>query len=110
MTEANIKASIKRYLDKYECMHFVYNPFMGGCAGIPDRVVLAPGYPSIWLEVKREGKEPTTLQKLRISQIIAAGHMATVVRSKEDVKQFFELHNIKLSKKGETNGPRNQKK
>ena len=69
------KQEVKRFLDEIGAWHF--SPLMSGYgkAGIPDIVALHKGR-FYGLEVKREGKGPTTLQMRRINEITRAGGYA----------------------------------
>lgn len=73
--ESYEKAEIKKYLDQGEPLLWYMNPFMAGYgkSGIPDIVGVyrCKGFFSI--EVKREGKEPTTIQWHRMEAIKSAG-------------------------------------
>jgi len=101
-SEKQVKEQIKRWLDKHECFHCVYNPWLGK-AGMPDRYLQIRGYPPIWLEAKREGKDPTPIQRQVHMDLRRAGCVVGIVRSKEDVIELLDFHNIKLFKKGEEN-------
>jgi hypothetical protein len=54
-----------------ECIKFT--PL--GSVGWPDRIVLLPGV-FIWVELKRAGKEPTSMQYYRLATIRQLGHSA----------------------------------
>jgi hypothetical protein len=74
--ESYEKDEIKKYLKSIGAWYF--SPFMAGFgkSGVPDIICCIEG--TLWgLEVKREGKSPTTLQQHRISEIKAAGGQAT---------------------------------
>jgi len=61
-----------------------------GQQGWPDRLLLLPGGRSVWAELKRPDGELSLLQKARIAQLTALGHMACVIRSQEAAVSLFE--------------------
>lgn len=65
------KQKIKKYLDSIGAWHF--SPFMAGrgASGVPDIICCLHGR-FVAIEVKREGKFPTTIQARRIMEIEAA--------------------------------------
>jgi Holliday junction resolvase len=73
--ESKEKAKIKKYLGSIGAWHF--SPYMAGFgkSGVPDIVCCYKG--QFWaIEVKREGKPPTELQKRRMQEIERAGGVA----------------------------------
>lgn len=70
------KADIKKYLTGIGAWHF--SPMMNGFgkSGVPDIVACISGV-MFGIEVKREGKEPTPLQNVRMSDIRCAGGMTS---------------------------------
>ena len=54
-------------------------------AGLPDVAAVVNGR-AVWLEAKVPGERPTTLQQKTIDAICAAGGIAAVVTSVEDVR------------------------
>jgi Holliday junction resolvase len=74
--ESHEKAEIKKYLDSIGAWYFL--PYMAGFgkAGVPDICACIKG--EFWgIEVKREGKEPTRLQRTRMEEIEQAGGYST---------------------------------
>lgn len=57
-------------------------------AGIPDRLVLFKGH-AIFVELKREGKNPRALQSLFMKELNGMGFQTEVIDSKEKVKEFL---------------------
>ena len=69
------KDEIKKYLK--EIGAFFFSPYMAGfgASGVPDLVACIEG--RFWgIEIKREGKEPTVIQKRRMDEIEEAGGLA----------------------------------
>lgn len=58
-------------------------------AGLPDLLLIKNGR-ATWIEVKRPGESPTTIQKLRIRQLTAAGCAVAVVTSASEARVFLE--------------------
>lgn len=50
-----------------------------GNAGVPDRIILMPGGKIKFVEVKRPGKKPTTLQNYWIDKLRALGFEAEYI-------------------------------
>lgn len=98
--EKDIKASINRYLNEISCFHFNYTPWLGK-AGVPDKIIIAPDYPAIFVEVKRPGKEPTALQRATHRSLAANGGIVFVVTSLDDLKKCLSTKGIILKKRKE---------
>lgn len=57
------------------CLKFVSPGFVG----VPDRLVLLPGTPAFFIEVKAPGKKPTSRQRFVHRRLSALGHRVFVV-------------------------------
>jgi hypothetical protein len=73
--EAKVKDKVCKYLDSRGVWYF--RPYMAGYgkSGVPDLVCCFRGR-FVSIEVKREGKEPTPRQDLRMKEIRASGGIA----------------------------------
>lgn len=73
--EAHEKTAICKYLDCGSPVVWYFKTFTGGFgkSGTPDIVGVYKYRGFFAIEVKRDGKEPTPLQKLRMEKIDAAG-------------------------------------
>ncbi len=85
------KAEIKRYLASIGAWHF--SPYMAGFgkSGVPDLICCLNGK-FIGIEVKREGKGPTSRQTLRMQEISDAGGLSlwgTAEKVIEDLKAVY---------------------
>jgi hypothetical protein len=60
-----------------------------GCKGVPDRVILLPGAPAAFVEVKRPGEKPTTLQAYRHREMRRAGALVHVLDALADVEPLL---------------------
>ena len=110
-SEADIKASIRNWLNKHECHHHANSA--NYMTGLPDRTVTIkmpsnyvtamgahlPVCTVIGLEVKAEGKDATKKQAAKLKELTAAGWITGVVRSWQDVEKLFTYHGIVLNKK-----------
>lgn len=76
---------LKENWEYWECLKF--EP--PGSDGWPDRILIGPHGWVMWLEFKREGKDPEPLQVERIEWLRARGHYVGVVRSLEEAKESF---------------------
>ena len=98
MKESEIVKAILKYLKTLpECFAWKEHGGMYGTAGIPD-IIACIGGRFYGFEVKTERGKPTALQEATRRKIQAAGGIAAVVRSVEDVKKTLE------SNGGETDG------
>lgn len=61
-----------------------------GMVGFPDRVCLLPGGVTLWVELKSKGQQLSTMQRIRITQMMRLGHTVNVCKSKEDIDQILE--------------------
>ena len=88
MTESQLTTRILRALNampRTKAIKLHGSPYLE--RGTPDIVAVQDGR-VYWLEVKLPGKEPTRLQRLRLSEWSRAGATCAVVRSVEDVDQL----------------------
>lgn len=60
-----------------------------GFAGVPDRVVLAPGGKIVFAELKRAGEDMTPLQKKRKREFEQLGFKVYCLDSRQAVDQFI---------------------
>lgn len=83
--------AIERYLvDEVErrgglCLKYD-NPYT---IGYPDRLVILPGYPLVWVEVKSKGKKPRPIQEKRHASLRNLGQRVYVVDSRESVNTII---------------------
>ena len=86
MKESDIVRAILRYLKTVQnCFFWKEHGGLYGTAGIPDIIACIDGR-FYGFEVKTDEGTPTKLQLSTIRKINAAGGIAQVVRSVEDVK------------------------
>ena len=92
MNEAGIIGRIRKYLRTVDGLFF-WKEHGGqyGTGGIPDIIVCYQGR-FIAFECKTDKGKVTTLQEATIKQIRAAGGIAEVVRSAEEVKAILEKY------------------
>lgn len=57
--------------------------------GYPDRLVILPGYPLVWAEVKSKGKKPRAIQEVRHASLRNIGQKVFVIDSKEGVNALI---------------------
>jgi hypothetical protein len=68
-----------------------------GNSGVPDRIVMLPGRPDIFVEVKAPGKRPTKIQLAQHRRICNLGRTVLVIDSKEGVDDFMrDVENEKV--------------
>ncbi len=90
MNEAALIQKIRKYLAAVpECFFWKEHGGQYGTAGIPDIIVCYKGR-FIGLEAKVGRNNPTKLQEVTIDRINAAGGIAVVVRTVDDVKAVIE--------------------
>lgn len=57
--------------------------------GYPDRLVILPGAPNAWVEIKSKGKKPRRIQQIRLGMLRELGQRVYVVDSREDVDKVI---------------------
>ena len=90
MKESTIVKAILKYLKTLPlCFAWKEHGGMYGTAGIPD-IIACIGGKFYGFEVKTERGKPTALQTATMRKIKAAGGIAVVVRSVDDVKAVLD--------------------
>lgn len=60
-----------------------------GNNGVPDRIVMLPGVPDVFVELKAPGGKPAALQIAQHRRLRALGRRVEVVDSKEQVDELM---------------------
>lgn len=60
-----------------------------GNAGVPDRIVILPGRPPVFVELKTERGTLTALQDVQIRRLKGLGQEVRVLRGAEEVREFL---------------------
>lgn len=90
MKEADIVKAIVKYLRTVpRCFFWKEHGGMYGTAGIPDIIACIDGR-FFGFEVKTEDGTPTKIQEATIRKILAAGGVALVVRSVDEVRTAID--------------------
>lgn len=61
-----------------------------GNNGVPDRIVVFPGRPPVFAELKAENGELTALQRVQIKRLRELGQDVAVIRGIDGLSQFFQ--------------------
>ena len=61
-----------------------------GNNGVPDRIVILPNQPPIFVELKTETGKLTNLQQVQIRRLRQLGQQVEVVKGVSGLMQFFE--------------------
>lgn len=61
-----------------------------GNAGVPDRIVIFPGRPPVFVEIKSDTGTPSALQERQIVALKKLGQDVRVVCGMDGVSQFFQ--------------------
>lgn len=61
-----------------------------GNGGVPDRIVVFPDRPPMFVELKAENGKLSTLQKVQIRRLLDMGQDVRVLRGIREVEQFLE--------------------
>lgn len=61
-----------------------------GNAGVPDRIVVFPGRPPVFAELKAETGKLTPLQQAQIKRLRELGQDVAVIRGIDGLSQFFQ--------------------
>lgn len=71
-----------------------------GNAGVPDRIVIFPGKPPVFVELKTETGCLTSLQQVQINRLRALGQEVAVVKGLDGASQFFKTHGFEQTGSG----------
>ena len=61
-----------------------------GNDGVPDRIVIFPGRPPVFVELKADNGKLTALQKIQIGRLKDLGQEVRVLYGIDGVSQFFQ--------------------
>ena len=61
-----------------------------GNSGVPDRIVVFPGRPPVFVELKTETGKLTPLQEVQIKRLRELGQDVTVIRGIDGLGRFFQ--------------------
>lgn len=61
-----------------------------GNAGVPDRIVILPGRPPIFVELKTDTGSLTALQEIQIKRLKGLGQKVRVLYGLDQTKEFLE--------------------
>ncbi|MCC8024303.1 MAG: VRR-NUC domain-containing protein [Clostridium sp.] len=62
-----------------------------GNDGVPDRIVVFPNRPPVFVELKAESGRLSALQKVQIKRLRELGQAVYVVKGIDGVSEFFQL-------------------
>ena len=86
--EKEEEAKIKKWCDDHNVLFIKFTPF--GEKGWPDRIAIFPGGHTLWVELKRKGKEPTALQGYRLNQLANLGSYTNWFDNAYECIEFFK--------------------
>lgn len=90
--EKDLERKFKRWVERQGGWCLKFTPF--GFVGIPDRIVMFKPGILIWVELKKAGKEPTSMQYYRLATLRSYGQAAIWGSSMESLtKQVGEICN-----------------
>lgn len=61
-----------------------------GNNGVPDRIVVLPGHPAVFVELKTETGLPTALQRVQIDRLRKMGQEVRLLNGEKMVRMFLE--------------------
>ena len=67
-----------------------------GNDGVPDRIVVLPGYPAVFVELKTITGRLTSLQRVQLKRLKDMGQAVRVLHGEHEVKLFLEECKEKL--------------
>lgn len=62
-----------------------------GNDGVPDRIVIFPGKPPVFVELKADGGKLSALQKVQIDRLKKMGQAVFVAKGINGISEFFQL-------------------
>lgn len=89
------KRSVERSIEKYLIQQTKQRGALAlkftspGASGVPDRLIIRPGHPVEFVELKRPGGKLRPVQAAMIRRLEALGQTVTVIDSKDGVDQFW---------------------
>jgi hypothetical protein len=95
MRERDIEEYLRKQVKKIGGIAYKFES--PGNAGVPDRLVLLPNKPAIFIELKAPGKKPTALQFKQQRKIANLGNTVLVIDSKSKVDEFILRAGVKSS-------------
>ena len=91
-SEKNIEKYLTDEVKKRGGLSLKYHS--GGESGYPDRIVILPGRPAFWVELKSKGERPRPLQQHRIEELRALGQKVYVADSKTIIDLILQRNEI----------------
>lgn len=88
-TEKNIEKYLVDQVKKFGGK--AYKWVSPGNDGVPDRIVILPKEPAIFVELKAPGKKPTVLQLAKHTELKNFGQLVFVIDSKKGVDEMIQL-------------------
>ena len=67
-----------------------------GNAGVPDRIVVLPGYPAVFVELKTVTGKLTPLQRVQLKRLKDLGQTVMVLYGENEVAEFLREGEEKL--------------
>lgn len=63
-----------------------------GNAGVPDRIVLLPNRPAMFVELKTDKGKLSKLQEVQVKKIRSVNDQVYILHGLEEVKEFIKSH------------------
>ena len=89
MLEKDIEKILVKEIKKLEGL--CYKWVSPGNAGVPDRIVLLPHRPVMFVELKGDKGKLSRLQEIQIKKLKAITEHVYILRGLEEVRDFIEL-------------------
>ena len=86
MLEKELEAKFRERMRQAGCKALKF--VSPGCAGVPDRLVLAPGGKACFVELKKKGQKPRPLQERTIREFRELGFEVHIIDSLPEVEAF----------------------
>lgn len=90
MRERDVERYLRDMIKREEGI--AYKWVSPGNSGVPDRIVMLPGAPDIFVELKASGKKPTALQQVQHKRLRELGRYVIVIDSKEQVDRLINFY------------------
>jgi hypothetical protein len=86
--ESRLEAQVKQYAESKDCLFWKFSS--PARRGVPDRIIITPHGAHGWMELKRDGESPTSLQFYHLRLLREHRAPSCWVSTFEQAKDFID--------------------